>query len=347
MSQNILELVKNEIVDYETGSGKEAQEDGFDLCNAVRDFFSEDYPAANMGTAGGYAAAGMAGIMHGQMQRTMGDECQMAKKKKRPQGHYCKICGEYKANEKFSGKGHAVHICKSCSRLSAAEKAEAQTMNRLMGLPLRHLNQGDKKWLENRIHDSRPEVAGLAREIYRECFPYAERNAMKKQLVINELDFEIHTEVYQEYGDWEAVNQEFHIVRKERKITFQDLDRGGSEQEAALDGGSMAKLLRWIVHTLEIFMWPQDYGYVSPDGDPFMELNLEMGENDLADEEDFMEDTGLFWKPGEERERRSDWCVRVKYSNGIEQEIPCYDGELTDKPEELYFCILEYFEPVK
>ena len=21
-------------------------------------------------------------------------------------GHYCKVCGEYKANEKFSGKGH-------------------------------------------------------------------------------------------------------------------------------------------------------------------------------------------------------------------------------------------------
>lgn len=45
----------------------------------------------------------------------------MAKKKKRPQGHYCKICGQYKANEKFSGKGHATHICKTCSCLSAAE----------------------------------------------------------------------------------------------------------------------------------------------------------------------------------------------------------------------------------
>ena len=22
-------------------------------------------------------------------------------------GHYCKVCGEYKANENFSGKGHA------------------------------------------------------------------------------------------------------------------------------------------------------------------------------------------------------------------------------------------------
>ncbi|WP_289189273.1 MULTISPECIES: hypothetical protein [Bacteroidales] len=37
----------------------------------------------------------------------------MAKKKKR-KGHYCRICGEYKANEKFSGNGHAQHICKAC-----------------------------------------------------------------------------------------------------------------------------------------------------------------------------------------------------------------------------------------
>jgi hypothetical protein len=30
--------------------------------------------------------------------------------KKKPQGHYCVICGQRKANEKFSGKGHAAHI---------------------------------------------------------------------------------------------------------------------------------------------------------------------------------------------------------------------------------------------
>ena len=48
-----------------------------------------------------------------------------SKKSNRPHGHYCKICVEYKANEKFSGKGHAAHICKACSKLSAAEKAEA------------------------------------------------------------------------------------------------------------------------------------------------------------------------------------------------------------------------------
>ena len=39
LSRNILELVRNEIVNYETGRGKEAQADDFDFCNAVRDFF--------------------------------------------------------------------------------------------------------------------------------------------------------------------------------------------------------------------------------------------------------------------------------------------------------------------
>ena len=33
-------------------------------------------------------------------------------------GYYCKVCGEYKANEKFSGKGHAAHICKKMRRIA-------------------------------------------------------------------------------------------------------------------------------------------------------------------------------------------------------------------------------------
>ena len=32
------------------------------------------------------------------------EESAMSKKKKRPHGHCCKICGEYKADEKFFGK---------------------------------------------------------------------------------------------------------------------------------------------------------------------------------------------------------------------------------------------------
>ena len=52
-------------------------------------------------------------------------------------GHYCKVCGEYKANEKFSGKGHAAHICKSCASLSPEKQAEKMTVNRFLNLPWR------------------------------------------------------------------------------------------------------------------------------------------------------------------------------------------------------------------
>ena len=41
----------------------------------------------------------------------------MVAKKKKQQGHYCRICSEYKANEQFSGKGHSRHICKECRSL--------------------------------------------------------------------------------------------------------------------------------------------------------------------------------------------------------------------------------------
>ena len=52
-------------------------------------------------------------------------------------GHYCKVCGEYKANEKFSGKGHAAHICKTCAALPPEKQAEEMALTRLVNLPWR------------------------------------------------------------------------------------------------------------------------------------------------------------------------------------------------------------------
>ena len=259
-------------------------------------------------------------------------------KKKRPHGHYCKICGEYKANEKFSGKGHAAHICKSCSRLSAAEKAAAMDINRMMNFPMRRLSDGEKKWLQGKMHDKCPEVADTAREVYNVCFPYAERNAMKKQLVINTLSFEIHTEVYDGYGDMEMADRLFTIDRKSRVLTMKDFHAGSGEQSVVLDGGKMAKLLRYIVHTLEIFMWEQDY-CLNPDEedyDPFLD-----GEEDF-----FMEDLEdrLEIQPPKEPEGSPSWRVQVEYSNHNVQDISSYNDYLPERPEELYFSLSEYFE---
>ena len=64
-------------------------------------------------------------------------------------GHYCKICGEYKSNEKFSGKGHAAHICKTCASLPPEKKSEMAAMNRLLNLPWR-LSKEQISWLKKR-----------------------------------------------------------------------------------------------------------------------------------------------------------------------------------------------------
>ena len=264
----------------------------------------------------------------------------MSKRKNRPHGHYCKICGEYKANEKFSGKGHAAHICKSCSRLSAAEKAAAMDINRMMNFPMRRLSDSEKKWLEARTHDKRQEVADMAREIYRACFPYAERNAMKKQLVINTLSFEVHTEIYDGYGDMEPADRYFTLDRKSRVLSMKDFRAGGVGQSATLEGRQMTKLLRYIVHTLEVFMWGQDYSLLSEE-DTFLD-DFFAGE---VFGEDEPEERGE--NQGKEPEGRPSWRVQVEYSNHTVQDISSYDDYLPERPEELYFSLLEYFEPIE
>ena len=63
----------------------------------------------------------------------------------------------------------------------------------------------------------------------------------------------------------------FTIDRKSRVLTMTDFHADSGEQSVVLDGGKMAKLLRYIIHTLEIFMWEQDY-CLNPDEDEFLRI---------------------------------------------------------------------------
>lgn len=38
------------------------------------------------------------------------------------------MCGRHRANERFSGKGHARHLCKDCSRKPKAERERIRTL---------------------------------------------------------------------------------------------------------------------------------------------------------------------------------------------------------------------------
>ena len=82
-------------------------------------------------------------------------------------GHYCSICGEYKANEKFSGSGHKEHICKECmSSFSKAERTKAKTIERLDYLPWRKLKQGQKAFLMEKLKDEDDDIRHAAEIAY-------------------------------------------------------------------------------------------------------------------------------------------------------------------------------------
>lgn len=85
-------------------------------------------------------------------------------------------------------------------------------------------------------------------------------------------------------------------------------------------------------------MWEQDY-CLNPDEDDFF-TDIFPREGiyaiDLEEKEDNL--------PTESQDRPF-WQVRVEYSNHTVQDISSYNDYLPEYPEELYFSLLEYFEP--
>ena len=110
------------------------------------------------------------------------------------------------------------------------------------------------------------------------------------------------------------------------------------EQSVTLEGGQMAKLLRYIVHILEIFMWEQDYCLNPDEDDFFTDIFPEEGIyiDDLEEKDEAL--------PAEP-EGRPSWQVHIEYSNHAVQDICSYEDYLPDRPEELYLSFMEYFEP--
>lgn len=78
----------------------------------------------------------------------------MAKKKKhrenKPHGHYYWVCGEHKANEKFSGRGHATHLCRQCHALPVAERNKMVAVRRAENMAFRWLSKTEIKWLRKK-----------------------------------------------------------------------------------------------------------------------------------------------------------------------------------------------------
>ena len=74
-------------------------------------------------------------------------------RREKPRGRFCWCCGRIKANEGFSGHGHARHLCRECSKLGTEEIAYRQAVrdiDRLLdwkGMVRRKQREGFERFL--------------------------------------------------------------------------------------------------------------------------------------------------------------------------------------------------------
>ncbi|MDL2218424.1 hypothetical protein LJC27_07165 [Christensenellaceae bacterium OttesenSCG-928-M15] len=269
----------------------------------------------------------------------------MAKKKKRPgggqkpHGHYCKVCGEHKANEKFSGKGHAAHICKKCAALPVAERNELMAVNKIEGMAFRHLNESEIKWLRSRLNDERPAVREAAQEAHSMKFPRFERNMIKKGLTAFSLELYIHDEIVDDWGDSIPVNARvlaedtglFRIVR---------LDNEAASREVQIDPKEARRFLKAVIHELDALFWDEDYRDSADEYDPYLDILPEYRPD--FDDEDMEPDDESEAAPEETREPV--WSLRLELNNGEDKEMLFY-SQAPDATAELYWLLMEYIEP--
>ena len=131
---------------------------------------------------------------------------------KKRNGHYCVVCSSVLPNEKFSGKGHSRHICKKCSKKSAAEQDEQIKVNKIYGMTrFMNLSRNNKKQLDKYLNDDSKKVRKAAKSVIEE-FEGLERIRKKDdQLVekIASMTEEEYEEYFDEFDEDEAYQNDF------------------------------------------------------------------------------------------------------------------------------------------
>lgn len=257
----------------------------------------------------------------------------MAKKKQadKPHGHFCRICGMHKANEKSSGKGHAAHNCRQCAKLPAAEQAEIQTLRRMEGMMGRYLSENEIQWLRNRIQDSRSAVRQAARELHAVRFPHYARNTAKKGLVLRSLEFYVHGDVWDKWGDEFPVHMRFWLDEfgTARRLDY-DIPEGNAKREQIVERGvqKARRFMKQVVHELNAPFWAEDLGdsAISEDED-----------NDEWDEQ------LSSWETPAETKQEPLWSLRMVLNKGDERTLTFYH-QMHEEPQALYWALLALFE---
>lgn len=130
-------------------------------------------------------------------------------------GHYCRICGRSRANEKSSGRGHRQHVCKDCRKMPREKRRRIECLDELHDfLHQSNISAKNLKRLKELGKQADPEVAILAALILdiahvqprkrHRWLNLARRHRHLFTRAIEMLGIEFFEDLLGDYGDFES-----------------------------------------------------------------------------------------------------------------------------------------------
>jgi len=271
----------------------------------------------------------------------------------KPHGNFCKVCCAHKPNEKFSGKGHAAHICRKCAALPVAKRNEMMDLRRIMNMAFRYLSKKEIEWLRGKMDDPRPEISKAARGAYNFKFPHHERNIAKKGLTALSLEFYVHCILWDEYGDELPEKMRFYA---DNSGEFRRIDYSAPEdvQEDSINIGQPAaqKFLNSVVHQLNAPFWSDELSDSGVDEYNQFDPTIDILPKCLPDyDEEYAPDISGDddnWYAGFEAplvEKEPIWSLRLVLNKGIGEKTQTFYNQMHEEPRELFWSLMELFEP--
>ncbi len=108
------------------------------------------------------------------------------RKRKLP-GRYCWACGRRRSNEKFSGHGHAHHLCRDCTKLGAEELAYRQASRNIECCMTSEgvIPRKRRESFERFLHHDNSRIRAMAEEMQEE--DRATRSLMRAEAELDEI----------------------------------------------------------------------------------------------------------------------------------------------------------------
>ena len=277
----------------------------------------------------------------------------------KPSGHCCWVCGQHKANEKFSGRGNATHMCRQCHALPVAERNKMVAVRRAENMAFRYLSEQEINWLRKKMDDPRPEVREAARDAHNMKFPRYERNKAKKGLTTFSLELFIKGKIRGEWGDVFDIHSLVVMVHNSA-ICHMNYCAPENERdtEVIIDTKDARAFIKAVIHRLDALYWDEDLSDAEQGGyDPYLDILPEcrpaygyFDDDDEVFDEYFdasSNDSALGTETGvcaSKEGREAIWTLRLELNNGKEKKLAFYN-QMHDEPQALYWELMEWLEP--